>query len=135
MCVCEHTQTGRRLLGASTLREFVDEMPYQQLSARHWASSPGRLTLVITTRQHGLAPTWPSKRCGCDSPALEDLDDPHQYLGVQDRERKRQKLADASADAYIGADVTNGGAANVVSPAAEEPVKPQVWRVPAGETR
>ncbi len=51
---------------------------------------------------------------------------PDQCVCVQDRERKRQKLADASADAYIGADLTNGGGANVVSPAAEEPVKPQV---------
>ena len=46
----------------------------------------------------------------------------------QDRERKRQKLADEAADAYIGAgDLTNGGGgASVVSPADEEPVKPQV---------
>lgn len=45
----------------------------------------------------------------------------------QDRERKRQKLADEAADAYIGAgDLANGGGATVVSPSDEEPVKPQV---------
>ena len=48
-------------------------------------------------------------------------------MGVcsQDRERKRQKLADEAADAYIGADLANGGGASIVSPASEEPVKPQ----------
>ena len=46
--------------------------------------------------------------------------------GPQDRERKRQKLADEAADAYIGADLSNGGGGTVVSPADEEPVKPQV---------
>ena len=37
----------------------------------------------------------------------------------QDRERKRQKLADEAADAYIGAGdlINGGGGASVVSPA------------------
>ena len=51
---------------------------------------------------------------------------------LQDRERKRQKLADEAADAYIGAgDLANGGGgATVVSPTDEEPVKPQARQCP-----